>query len=107
MRMNLKNETLGNLVLKNNLFRCNQLDVEWFVQFYSYKSFDRNLTCFLVNGTQVFIYDFLQSHRVLPEPPAKTTNILGIILLILIVLVVGTTVFYLIRRKQVQQRYTK
>ena len=92
----------GNLKLDKNKLACEQLDVEWFIQFYDYPLFDKKLTCIIENSSFINTYDYLQAHRVYPQ--TNKFNVLTIMLLILIVLVVATTVVYFLRRNHVKQR---
>lgn len=95
----------GNINLKENEFDCSK-DIEWFIQLYEFPKFDQNITCHLVNGTNIPVRKFINSNRepaILPEKTNKY-NILAIILLVLIVLVVAMGAVYIVKRKQMKQR---
>jgi len=96
----------GNLNLTQNKFDCTK-EIEWFIDFYKYDHFDKSITCHLINGTSVSIYDFISSNKMKPIIPEKTSsyNILAIIMLILILLVVVMGIVYVVRRKQMKIRF--
>jgi hypothetical protein len=96
----------GNVNLSNNSFDCTN-DIEWFIDFYNYTLFDKSVTCHLINGTKIPVHDFIASKKepmILPEKK-NNYNVLAIILLVLIFLVVSMGAVYIVKRKQMKQRY--
>lgn len=95
----------GNVNLTNNNFHCSE-EIEWFINFYDYELFDRDVSCYLLNGTRILVYDFIVSNQTPPTLPKKANNynMLAIILLVLIVLVIAMGATYIVKRKQTKQR---
>lgn len=91
-----------------NNFDCSS-EIEWFINFYDYDLFDEKVTCYLINGTRIPVREFIDLKRepmVFPEKK-NNYNVLAIILLVLIFLVVSMGAVYIVKRKQMKQRYFK